>query len=87
MKELYRVLKPNGKAVFLEHMKSKNFIVNIMIYIMNIVSSNILGTSMLRKTQQNIEQVGFVINSVENKALDIVRLIIAEKNDRHRKRP
>jgi len=79
LKELYRVLKPNGKAVFLEHMKSKNPIINIMLYIMNIASSNILGTSMVRKTQQNIEQTGFVIKSVENKAFDIVRLIIAEK--------
>ena len=79
LKELYRVLKPNGKAVFLEHMQSKNTIINIMLHIMNIVSSNFLGTSMVRKTQQNIEQAGFVINSVENKAFDIVRLIIAEK--------
>ena len=79
LKELYRVLKPNGKAVFLEHMKSKNPIINMMLYIMNIVSSNLLGTSMVRKTQQNIEQTGFVIKSVENKAFDIVRLIVAEK--------
>ncbi len=80
LREVYRVLKPNGKVIFLEHMKSKYFILNIFLYLMNIVSTKLLGTSMIRKTQKNIEQSGFTIVSVEHKLFDIVRLIIATKS-------
>ena len=34
---------------------------------------------MLCKTQENIEFAGFTIESVNNKAFDIVRMIIARK--------
>ena len=80
LKEVYRVLKPKGKVIFLEHMKSNYFVLNIFLYLMNIVSKRILGTSMIRETQKNIEQAGFTIISVEYKLFDIVRLIIATKS-------
>ena len=80
LKEVYRVLKPEGKVIFLEHMKSKYFILNIFLYLMNIVSTRVLGTSMIRETQKNIEEAGFSIISVEYKVFDIVRLIIATKS-------
>jgi ubiquinone/menaquinone biosynthesis C-methylase UbiE len=80
LKEVYRVLRPTGKAIFLEHMKSENSLVNIFLYMMNVFSTSILGTSMIRETQKNIEAAGFKIESVQNKALDVVRLIIAEKS-------
>ena len=80
LKEVYRVLKPEGKVIFLEHMKSKYFVLNIFLYLMNIVSTKVLGTSMIKETQKNIEQAGFTIISVENKLFDIVRLITATKS-------
>lgn len=80
LREVYRVLKPKGKVIFLEHMKSKYFVLNIFLYLMNIVSTKLLGTSMIRETQKNIEQAGFTIVSVEHKLFDIVRLIIATKS-------
>ena len=36
LKEVYRVLKPGGKAVFIEHMKSEKPLLNIPLYMMNI---------------------------------------------------
>ena len=80
LREVYRVLKPEGKVIFLEHMKSKYSILNIFLYLMNIVSKRVLGTSMIKETQKNIEQAGFTIVSVEHKLFDIVRLIIATKS-------
>jgi ubiquinone/menaquinone biosynthesis C-methylase UbiE len=80
LREVYRVSKPKGKVIFLEHMKSKYFVLNIFLYLMNIVSTKLLGTSMIRETQKNIEQAGFTIVSVEHKLFDIIRLIIATKS-------
>jgi len=60
-------------------MKSHYGLVNIPLYVMNVFSTHLLGTSMVRETQKNIELVGFTIESVKKKTLDIVRLIIARK--------
>ncbi|EKF48593.1 ubiquinone/menaquinone biosynthesis methyltransferase [Thermosipho africanus H17ap60334] len=79
LKEARRVLKKNGKAVFLEHMKSKRFLNNIPLYIMNPFSKLFLGTSMIRETDKNIEKAGFKIVKTYNLYKDIVRLIIAKK--------
>ncbi len=79
LEELHRVLKPSGKAIFLEHMKSSHFMLNIFLYMMNFFSIRLLGTSMVRETQKNIELAGFTLQAVEHKVFDIVRLIIAKK--------
>lgn len=79
LKEIYRVLKPRGAAIFLEQMKSSYSLVNIPLYVMNVFSTRLLGTSMVHETQKRVEIAGFTIESVEKKALDMVRLIIARK--------
>ncbi|MCQ9627655.1 class I SAM-dependent methyltransferase [Cetobacterium somerae] len=57
--EVYRVLKNGGKAVFIEHMKSENFIINIGLRVLNIFTRLILGTSLLRETEKTIREAGF----------------------------
>lgn len=79
LKEAYRVLKPGGRAIFLEHMKSESKLLNVPLYLMEPFIRTLLGTSMLRETQKNIERAGFRIEKVENLFYDIVRLIIATK--------
>ncbi len=77
--EVYRVLKPGGRAFFMEHMRSENTVINLMLFMINFISKIILGTSMLRKTQESIERAGF--KAIERKDIffDVVRIIIAEK--------
>lgn len=77
--EVHRVLKKGGKAIFLEHMKSRNGLINVFLYMMNALSLPILGTSMTRSTKDNIEKAGFRIVTEENLLFDVVRLIVAEK--------
>jgi ubiquinone/menaquinone biosynthesis C-methylase UbiE len=79
LREVYRVLRPGGRAVFLEHMRSRRFVLNIPLFVMNIFTVPLVGTSMLRETQKNIEQAGFCIKEVQNFAFDIVRLIVVVK--------
>ena len=81
LREVFRVLKPGGKAIFLEHMKSKNIVLNILLYYMNIFSNLILGTSMVRRTQENIESVGFKVVERRDILFDVVRIIVAEKEE------
>ena len=77
--ELRRVLKPGGKAIFLEHMKSSNPLINLCLYVMNLCSQRFLGTSMIRETQKNIAASGLQILQVHHLILDVVRLIVVEK--------
>lgn len=78
--EVYRVLKKGGKAVFIEHMKSSNFIINIGLTFLNIFTKSILGTSLLRETEKTIRYSGFSKVTSKNIMLgDVVRLIVAEK--------
>ncbi|MBD3610408.1 MAG: class I SAM-dependent methyltransferase [Gammaproteobacteria bacterium] len=77
--ELLRVLKPGGKALFLEHQRSRHTLINILLYMMEPIMKLLLGTSMIRSTQKNIEQAGFIIDSVESYGIDVIRLIVAYK--------
>jgi len=80
LREVMRVLRPGGKAIFLEHMKSRYQVINVFLWMMNFFSTRLLGTSMLRETQKSIEAAGFKIHSVEYKLFDVIRLIIEIKN-------
>lgn len=77
--ELYRVLKPGGKAIFLEHMKSSSKGLNMILWVMERFAIPLLGTSMLRETQKEIKNAGFTILTSENKLFDILRLITVTK--------
>ncbi len=77
--EAYRVLKPGGSAIFIEHMKSDSSLINIILSTMNLMTVPMMGTYMNRETQKNIENAGFRIEKVEKHLFDIIRVIMAGK--------
>lgn len=79
LSEAYRVLKPDGKAIFIEHMRSSSLLLNVLLNAMNLITVPMMGTFMNRETQNNIKKAGFRIESVEKHVFDIVRLIVSRK--------
>jgi len=79
LKEAYRVLKPGGRAVFIEHMKTDSLMINLFLRFMNIFSRIMLGTSMIRKTEENIQTAGFKIAESKRHLSGVVRVIRAVK--------
>ncbi len=78
LKEVYRVLKPNGNAYFLEHMRCENEIGGKILDILNPVVS-IFGPEINRRTVENIKKVGFKIVEERWLMTSIFRLIVATK--------
>jgi len=79
LKNLLRVLKPGGRAIFIEHMKTDNPLVNVFLYAMNLMSTMMLGTSMIRETEKNIRTAGFSILSAKGYFFNVVKVIVASK--------
>ncbi len=80
LKEVNRVLKPKGRAIFLEHMRSTKWLNNVPLYMMNPIIKTLVGTSVIRKTKENILEAGFHVVQEKNLFSDIVKLLICEKN-------
>ncbi len=76
LKEMKRVLKPGGKALFLEHMKSTRWFPNLFLYAMSGLTVPLVGTSMVRNTKQNLLLAGFRIKEEKHLFADIVRLFV-----------
>ncbi|WP_457590709.1 class I SAM-dependent methyltransferase [Geoglobus sp.] len=78
LREVYRVLKPGGRAYFLEHVRSENEIAGRMMDAINPIFRAI-GPEINRKTVENIKKAGFKI--VEDRFLftSVFRLVVAEK--------
>jgi len=80
LEEIKRVLKPKGKAIFIEHVLSKNPIIAFFQHLFNPLSRAMSGTNINRDTKQNIIKAGLKIIKERNLALgDIFNLYIAKK--------
>lgn len=77
LRELKRVLKGNGLALFLEHVRSENPLIGLLMDILNPLVVGTYGANTNRKTVENIRKAGFEIMEEKNLAGDIVKFIVA----------
>lgn len=76
LKQLKRVLKPDGTLYMFEHTGSRYFPFSLMMNLMTPLSRKI-GPDMNRKTTENVEAAGFKLQEVNNIFLDVVKTIKA----------
>ncbi|MCS5620604.1 MAG: class I SAM-dependent methyltransferase [Nitrospinaceae bacterium] len=77
LKELKRVLKPDGELVMFEHVLSKNPVYGLILKSMSFITEYLEGTYLDRDTVANAEMAGFKIHSHKNVYLDIVKALRA----------
>lgn len=79
LRECFRVLKPGGKLILLEHMGSdKPWLRKIMNWL-NPLTVRLMGDHINRRTACLTVEAGFLPESAENLFSDIVRLIVARR--------
>ncbi len=80
LRELHRVLKPDGQLIMIEHVRSAIGPLGIFMDIMTPLTSRI-GPSLNRDTVGNVQKAGFRLRRVENVYLDVVKIIEAVKGN------
>jgi len=78
--EIRRVVKPEGKIVMLEHMRSNNIVVGKMLDLINPLTVRIVGANVNRKTIENIEKAGLKIEQQDYLMTSIMRKLIISPN-------
>lgn len=76
--EIARVLKPNGRLLLLEHVRSANPVLGTLMDILDPVTVRLIGPHINRRTVENVQQSRLQLESVEDMGLGgIFKLIVA----------
>jgi ubiquinone/menaquinone biosynthesis C-methylase UbiE len=81
LKELFRVLRPGGRLLMFEHVRSRTPILGVTQDLMTLWTRR-LGTEMNRDTVGNTLHAGFRITRIESVFLDIILAIRGCKPER-----
>ena len=84
LRELYRVLKPDGQLLMFEHVRSKIGPFGIFLDLMTPLARR-FGPDLNRDTVGNVLKAGFRLRREENVYLDVVKIIEAVKDGDHRR--
>jgi ubiquinone/menaquinone biosynthesis C-methylase UbiE len=80
LKELKRVLKPDGKIYLLEHMRIKSETLGRLMDAINPLVVRLMGANINRRTLDNIQKAGLKIESVQDLAMQgMIKMIVAGK--------
>jgi len=81
LKELRRVVKPDGKILLLEHMRPENEVMAKMMDMMNPLVVRLMGANINRRTVENIHLAGLRVESIQDLAMQgMFKLIVARKS-------
>lgn len=78
LREVYRVLKPGGRLLMFEHVRSRNLVLALELDLINAVLHRV-GPEMNRDTVSYVQRAGFVIDRIRCAYLDIFLAIEAHK--------
>ena len=79
LSELYRVLKPGGRILMLEHVRSRNLLIAFQQDVMN-RAMRFLGSDVNRDTVAAVRDAGFVIDQIRSAYLDVFLMIEGHKS-------
>lgn len=75
--ELRRVLAPSGQLLLLEHVLSGKRVLRPLMQALNPLIVRMMGANINRETVENVRRAGFVELHIEDRGLDIFKLIEA----------
>ncbi len=78
LKELHRILKPDGRMFMFEHVRATNPLLGFMMDILTPITRK-FGPELNRNTAANVRKAGFTIDREFNVYLDMVKLYTAIK--------
>ena len=79
--EIAQVLKPDGRLLLLEHVRSANSVLGVLMDLLDPVTAVLMGPHINRRTVQNVQQSRLQLERVEELGLGgIFKLIVARKN-------
>jgi phosphatidylethanolamine/phosphatidyl-N-methylethanolamine N-methyltransferase len=79
LKELYRVCKPGGQVLLLEHVLSSRPLLARVMNFLNPLIVGLVGANINRNTVKNVKASGFTLVRVDERSGDIIKLIEARK--------
>jgi hypothetical protein len=72
------VVKPGGQIILLEHMRSPKAAIGKIMDVLNPVVVRVMGANINRRTVENVQQAGLIIERTEDLGMGgIVKLIVA----------
>lgn len=80
MKEMRRVCKPEGRILMLEHMRSENAMIGPLMDILNPIVVNLWGANINRRTLENLNKAGLVIEENDQLMGTIMRRLVIKPN-------
>jgi ubiquinone/menaquinone biosynthesis C-methylase UbiE len=81
--ELRRVVKPEGQILLLEHIRIDRPVIGFLMDVLNPIFVHLLGPNINRRTVENVEKAGLLIQSIEHLGpMQMVKMIIARPGKR-----
>ena len=77
LKEVKRVCKPGGKIILLEHVRSENLALGLLMDLINPIAVHMIGSNINRKIVENVKLADMHIDSMEEYYGKIIKLIVA----------